>query len=141
MRVLAIDFGESRIGLAISDPAGALAVPLTVLERRSDREAIQHIERLIEEQGVERVVVGEPRNLDGTLGDAARRVHSFCRKLASRIEQPCVLVDEGLTSVEARERLREAGTDLRRHPERVDQVAAQILLEQYLTEALQDTDA
>ena len=70
--------------------------------------------------------------MNGTLGDAAMRVRSFTRKLLAQIPLPCDLVDETLTSVAAQERLRDAGVDLRRHPERIDAVAAQILLEQFL---------
>lgn len=132
MRVLGIDFGEVRIGLAISDPAGKLAVPLTTLNRGSDQDAIARIEAIVSRESVEQLVIGEPRNMDGSVGDAANRVRSFRRKLRAQIPLPCDLVDETLTSVEAEERLREAGVDPRRSPERIDQLAAQILLEQYL---------
>ena len=71
-------------------------------------------------------------NLDGSRGEAANRVRSFRRKLTEQIPLSCDLVDESLTSVEAAERLRTAGADLRRQPERIDAVAAQILLEQFL---------
>ncbi len=134
MRVLGIDFGEARIGLAISDHEARLAVPLTTLERTSDGEAIAHIGAVVAEEGVELLVIGEPRNLDGTLGERARRVRSFLRKLRRTVQLPCELVDERLTTVEARQRLQEAGVDTRRFPERIDAVAAQILLQQYLDE-------
>lgn len=132
MRVLGIDFGEVRIGIAISDPAGKLAVPLTTLNRGSDQDAIARIEAIVSRESVEQLVIGEPRNMDGSVGDAANRVRSFRRKLQAQIPLPCDLVDETLTSVEAGERLREAGVDPRGSPERIDQLAAQIILEQYL---------
>ena len=132
MKVLAIDFGEVRIGLAISDPAGRLALPLETLHRQNDTLAIDRLVEIVREEEVERLVLGEPRSLDGTHGEAVDRVHSFKRKLEARIPIPCALADESLTSVEAHERLRAVGVDPRRHPERVDAVAAQILLEQYL---------
>jgi len=132
MRILAIDFGETRIGLAISDPAGKLAVPLTTLRRTSDQDAIEQIGEIVEKEEVQQMVLGEPRNLDGTIGESARRVQSFRRKLVARIPLSCALTDESLTSVEAMERLRSAGLDPKRRPERIDAVAAQILLEQYL---------
>lgn len=132
MRILAIDFGEARIGLAISDPSGRLAMPLTTLARRSDRDAIDQIERIVQQEEVQKLVLGEPRNLDGSLGESARRVQSFRRKLLAQIPLSCDLLDETLTSVEATQRLRDAGVDLKRRPERIDAVAAQILLEQYL---------
>ena len=140
MRVLGIDFGEVRIGIAISDPAGKLAVPLTTLSRVSDRDAIAQIQAIVTRENIERLVLGEPRNMDGSVGDAAHRVRSFRRKLEDQIPLPCDLVDETLTSVEARERLRDAGVDPRRAKERIDQVAAQILLEQYLASGSRGED-
>lgn len=131
MRVLGIDFGEVRIGIAISDPAGRMAMPLTTLNRVSDQDAIAQIQAIVAQEDIEHLVLGEPRNMDGSIGDAANRVRSFRRKLQERIPLPCDLVDETLTSVEARERLLDAGVDPRRVRERIDQVAAQILLEQY----------
>ena len=140
MRVLGIDFGEVRIGIAISDPAGKLAVPLTTLSRVSDRDAIAQIQAIVTRENIERLVLGEPRNMDGSVGDAAHRIRSFRRKLEDQIPLPCDLVDETLTSVEARERLRDAGVDPRRAKERIDQVAAQILLEQYLASGSRGED-
>jgi putative pre-16S rRNA nuclease len=129
-RLLAVDFGEKRIGLAVSQ--GSLALPLATLARRSDAEAVAEIAAVAREEGVTGLVVGEPRRLDGTAGDAARRVHAFARRLQAATGLPCALVDEALTSRAAEERLRAAGVDPRRHPERVDQVAAQLLLEEVL---------
>ena len=140
MRVLGIDFGEVRIGIAISDPAGKLAVPLTTLSRVSDMDAIAQIQAIVRRENIEHLVLGEPRNMDGSIGDAAHRVRSFRRKLQEQIPLPCDLVDETLTSVEARERLRDAGVDPRRAKERIDQVAAQILLEQYLASGARGED-
>ena len=140
MRVLGIDFGEARIGLAISDPAGRMALPITTLHRRSDRDAIGQIGEIVAAEEVEFLVIGEPRNMDGSLGEAAIRVASFRKKLLDEIHLPCDVVDESLTSVEAIERLREAGVDPRRFPERVDAIAAQILLQQYLDTTVERTD-
>ena len=133
MRVLAIDFGEERIGLAISDAAGTLALPLTTIRRESDRQAISRIHDIARREGIEMFVVGDPRNMDGTRGESTLRAESFSRKLESATGLSCVLVDETLTSEAAKERLVEAGVDLRRHRERIDAVAAQILLEEFLS--------
>jgi putative Holliday junction resolvase len=130
MRSLGVDFGEKRIGLAISE--GALAVPLLTLKRRDDRSALAEIAGIARREAVGRLVVGEPRNLDGTLGPAAARARRFAVKLADLTGLPLELVNESLTSVEAAERLRAAGVDPRRHPERLDAVAAQILLQEAL---------
>jgi putative Holliday junction resolvase len=132
-RALGIDFGEKRIGLAISE--GALAVPLLTLKRRDDRSALEEIAGIVRREGVERLVVGEPRKLDGSRGPAAERARRFGERLAGLTGLPLELVDEALTSVEAAERLRAAGVDPRRHPERLDATAAQILLQEALDRA------
>jgi putative Holliday junction resolvase len=132
MKVMGIDFGERRIGIAISDPEGRFAVPLTVLERGDDRSAVRKIAELAASEGVGRLVVGEPLGLDGERGAAAERARRFAERLAAAAGLPWESVDEALTSVEAEARLREAGVDPRRHPERVDAVAAQILLQEAL---------
>jgi putative Holliday junction resolvase len=129
-RLLAVDFGSKRIGLAVSQ--GSLALPLTTVARTSDAAAVAVIAEVVREEGVTALVVGEPRRLDGTAGDAAARVQAFARKLEAATGLACTLVDEALTSRAAEERLRAAGIDPRRHPERVDQVAAQLLLEEVL---------
>ena len=132
MRSLGIDFGEKRIGLAISDPEGRLAVPLTTLERRNDRSAVREIAEIARREGVGRLVLGEPIGLDGQRGESAERVRRFGNRLAGITGLPVRLVDESLTTVEAQQRLRAAGVDPRREPERIDAVAAQILLQEAL---------
>lgn len=131
-RTLAVDFGEKRIGLAISDPEGRVAVPLRTLRRESDKAAIREIAEIARREGVERLVVGEPLALDGTRGEAAERAGRFARRLAAATGLELELVDESLTSMEAERRLRAAGVDPRGHPERTDALAAQILLQEVL---------
>ena len=132
MRSLGIDFGEKRIGLAISDPEGRQAVPLATLERRTDRVAVHQIADIARREGVERLVLGEPVGVDGRRGPEAERARRFGAKLAALTGLPLEMVGETLTTVAATERLRAAGVDPRRAPERIDAVAAQILLEEAL---------
>ena len=131
-RTLGIDFGERRIGLAISDEDGRLAVPLRTLRRTSDRAAIGELLAIVEREGVGALVIGEPVNLDGSRGPAAERARAFAARLGRRSGLPWSLVNESLTTVEAAERLRAAGVDPRREPERLDALAAQILLQEAL---------
>lgn len=133
-RVLAVDFGERRVGLAISAPDGRLALPLATLDRRSDRQVVGQIAELVGNEGVTELVIGDPRGPDGEAGASSRRAHAFGAKLATRTGLPCTFVDETLTSREAEARLEALGVDHRRHPERIDQVAAQILLEEHLAD-------
>lgn len=132
MRILGIDFGERRVGVAISDIDATLATPLLTLDRKNDRSVIKQLLEIVESELIEALVVGEPCRLDGTRGPAAERAAAFAGKLAQAAGLPYELVDEALTSVAARERLHEAGVDLRRHPERIDAVAAQIILQEAL---------
>jgi len=132
VRILGIDFGARRIGIAISDEDGRVAVPHSTLERRSDAAAARAIAELARREGVGALVVGEPVNLDGTRGPAAERARAFAARLAAASALPCDLVNESLTTVEAAQRLREAGVDPRRDPGRLDAVAAQILLQEAL---------
>jgi putative Holliday junction resolvase len=136
VRSLGVDFGEKRIGLAVSE--GTLAVPLTTLRRKDDRSALAEIAGIARREGVGRLVVGEPRGLDGTRGTAAARARRFGERLAEMTGLPLEMVDEALTSVEAAERLRAAGIDPRRHPEKLDAVAAQILLQEALDRAVSE---
>ena len=131
-RALGIDFGERRIGLALSDPEGRLALPFGTIERDTDRRAVYHIAAIARREGVGRLVLGEPLGLDGSVGEAAQRVHAFGRKLKKATGLPLLWVNEALTTVEATARLREVGADRRDSPERRDAVAAQILLQEAL---------
>lgn len=132
MCVLGIDFGQKRVGLALSDPEARYALPLTTLERRNDRSLAREICRLAGERGVVKLILGEPLGLDGERGEAAQRVRRFGSRLERASGLPLEYVDEALTSVEAEARLKEMGVDPRSNPGRVDALAAQILLQEAL---------
>lgn len=133
MRALGIDFGERRIGLALSDPEGRFALPLTTLERQTDRRAIYRIADLAREETVELLVIGEPHQPDGRPSTTHERVHRFGDRLARVTGLPVRWVDETLTTVEAAARLAAAGRDRpRRDPGRRDAVAAQLILQEAL---------
>lgn len=132
VRFLGIDLGEKRVGVATGDSRFGVAVPHSTIRRQNDRQVIAELAVLAAESEAEVLVVGEPRRLDGSVGPAAERARSFARKLGEACALPVRTVNESLTSVEAERRLRAAGVDPRRHPERVDAVAAQILLEEEL---------
>ncbi len=144
MRWLGIDFGERRIGLAVSDPEGRLAVPLTTLARSSDRAAAAEIAAIARREEVGRLVVGEPRDLEGVRGEAAERARRFAGRVARAAGLPCELIDEALTSREAAARLDASGGRGGRRARgagAVDAVAAQILLQDALDRHRRDGDA
>lgn len=133
MRLLAIDLGARRVGLALSAEAG-LALPWGTFEvpAGGDAALLHRIQEIAVAEGVTGFVLGEPLRLDGSAGSGAQRSRRFAARLRAATGLPVELVDEALTSRAAEERLRAAGLDPRREPERVDAVAAQILLEEAL---------
>jgi putative holliday junction resolvase len=135
MKILAIDLGRRRVGLAVSDMEERYALPLRVIERRDDAQLWRDLATVMDEEAIERAVVGEPRRLDGSVGDAALASRDFARLFGERFGVPVELVDEALTSREAERRL---GADRNRRAAakargRLDAVAAQVLLEDYLS--------
>jgi putative holliday junction resolvase len=131
MRCLGIDFGSSRIGIAISDELGMLAHPLETIP--NDSLFLSKLQKIVLEKGVSRIVVGIPRNMDGSYGPAAEKAKLFFSQLKS--EFPGVQLiswDERLTTVEAQRLLHAAGRDIKKSRPVIDQVAAQVLLQSYL---------
>jgi putative Holliday junction resolvase len=133
MRSLGLDIGDKRIGVALSDPDGILASPLTIINRRDESQDIEAIIDIISQQGVGRIIVGLPYSLDGSLGEQAEKVKAFTQRLASRISIPLEYRDERLTTVMAG-RLRRAVKSKKRGKTRDDAQAAALILQGYLDE-------
>src|SRR5262249_42654655 len=137
MRVIGIDVGARRIGLAISDATRTLARPLETIAVDDDRDALDRVaariaELALDEDGVGAIVVGMPRRLDGSPSDATARVAAFVAALRARIELPIATEDERLTSVEAESRLASRERDWKKRKEKIDAAAAAIILQDYL---------
>jgi putative holliday junction resolvase len=98
MRVVALDHGSARCGVAVSDPTGAVATPLDVVERPDTKRGLAAVARLIEDQGAERVVIGLPLTLRGEEGEQAERARTFAERLERRVSIPVELHDERLTT-------------------------------------------
>lgn len=142
MRVLALDVGDRRIGVAISDVNQVLARGLQVIERRSRQEDFAAVARLVEEYEVERVVVGYPRSLNGSVGRQARKVERYAARLAKALTVPVLLWDERLSTVTAERLMREAGPrGKKKQRKEKDAVAAAVILQDYLDSKLQDAGA
>jgi putative Holliday junction resolvase len=131
-RVLGLDFGERRIGVAVSDPEGTFALPLTVVQRGSLSKDIAAIVRLVEQYQAEAVVLGMPFSLSGRVGPQAQLVETFQKTLAQHLAVPILAWDERLTTTEAERSLRAAGVKGKRIRQRVDATAAAIILQSYL---------
>ncbi len=132
MRHLALDLGEKRIGLALSDTAARIAFPIGALERRGRKRDLATLRQLIDEEGVERVVVGLPLHMDGRAGPEAHAAERFARSLSDATGLEVDTQDERLTSVEAERSLREMGRRNRGKRGEIDAIAATILLRTYL---------
>lgn len=132
MRVLGLDIGEKRIGVAVSDPSGTIASPLCVLDAAPVMGDGGPVARLIDEYEAELVVVGLPRSMDGTEGMQAARVRSAGARLATFLNVPVVFADERLSSTEASRVMGEGGLSEREKRGRLDMVAAAIFLQTYL---------
>ena len=127
-RVIALDIGKVRIGVALSDPLGYTAQPLLTVWRKSRGEDLRSILRLIRKHEVARVVVGNPLHMSGDLSPWAAKVQQFAEDLRARSGLPVELWDERLSSVAAHEILDEAGRDRRDRKRIIDQVAAVVIL-------------
>jgi putative Holliday junction resolvase len=130
--VAAIDLGRTRVGIAVSDELGKLAHPRKPLSGKSRAALLASLRELAEHEGVGRFVVGLPLTLGGEPGTAARRAMRFCQQLADTTGVEVELVDERLTSVQAQRELFEGGASGARARQRIDGVAAAILLQQWL---------
>ena len=131
-RVLALDLGKRRIGLAISDPLGVTAQGLPNLERTTKRADLSTLERLAREREVGRFLMGNPVNMAGTEGRQSAWVREFAAELERRTGLPVTLWDERLTSVEAGRVLRSSGISIQKRAAAVDRLSAVILLQSYL---------
>ncbi|MGH9214363.1 MAG: Holliday junction resolvase RuvX [Acidimicrobiales bacterium] len=132
-RALGLDLGDRRIGVALSDSAGALALPYEVVERSGDRGRDHgRIAELVDETAAGVVVVGLPLSLDGSRGPAALAVEAEAAQLESRLGVPLVLWDERLSTVEAAKRLAAAGLSAKKRRRTIDQVAATVILQAWL---------
>jgi putative Holliday junction resolvase len=130
-RVLGLDLGAARIGVAVSDENRRVAVALGTVNTGAPKD-LRSIAALVREQGVTAVVVGEPLLMSGEAGEAARHAREFADALRAVLDVPVELFDERLTTVEAERRLADAGVDGRRRRGVVDQVAAALILQAYL---------
>ncbi|HYL82025.1 MAG TPA: Holliday junction resolvase RuvX [Candidatus Acidoferrum sp.] len=132
VKILAVDWGRVMLGLAVSDDLGVTAQGLVSLPRTGEARDVEAIGAYIQRLGVESIVVGLPKNLDGSLGPSAEAAQSFARALHERLHVPVHLWDERLTTLAAERAL--VGTGMRRKARRrvVDQVAAMMILQGYL---------
>lgn len=130
-RTLGLDVGDKRIGVALSDPQGILASPLTIIDRHDEKADIEAISDIIRKNEVALVIVGLPRSMDGAIGKQAEKVTAFAEELRKRIGVPLEFRDERLSTVSAQRLMKEAGKPGKA---RDDAIAAALILQGYLDE-------
>lgn len=131
-RYLGIDFGQKRVGVAISDEEHIISFPLGVVPNSGPRPVVAEISRLVKERAVSRIIVGLPLNLDGSRGAAAQGVEKFAGQLKEQLNVPVELWDERLTSKAAERAMIAGGLSRARRKQSIDQATAQIILQSYL---------
>jgi len=132
MRVLGLDPGSKRVGVALSDELGMIAQPLEYIPAEPYEEFVTALLKLIAERGVESIIVGMPRNMDGSYGPAAEKSKALVEKLRERTEVPIRTWDERLTTAQANRVLIAGNVSRKKRKEKVDKMAAAILLQSYL---------
>ena len=133
MRVLAIDYGDARTGIAVSDKTGMIVGQTTVIHSRNAKKTAQDIALLVQQTGAERLVMGFPRNMDGTEGPRAALYREFAALVERECSMPVILWDERRTTVEAHNILSDCNYHGKKRKNTVDAVAASLILEGYLS--------
>ena len=132
MRIMGLDYGDRKIGVAVSDMFGWTAQGLEVVERRRDGAEMQRIADLVREQEVEEIVVGLPKNMNGSIGPRGEICIAFADQLRDMLNLPVHLWDERLTTVSAERTLIEADVSRKKRRQVVDKMAASLILQNYL---------
>ena len=132
MRYLGVDFGSRRIGLALSDPTGKIAFPLEVVPVAEPLKAVEAIAQIARDKEADEIVVGLPVNMNGTEGPSAAAARNFAGRLRKKTGLPVHLWDERLSTASAEWAMREGNLTQKKRAERVDKVAAQMILQQFL---------
>ena len=131
-RILGIDFGTRRIGLALSDPTGTLASPLPFLENSGAGTVSLKIKELVQIHGVQTIVVGLPRNMDGSYGPSAQKVRDFITQIQPHLSAQLIAQDERLTTAQASKDLTQMGLSQKELRKKVDSSSAALILQQFL---------
>lgn len=133
MRIMAIDYGDAHTGIAISDPLGFGAGTAETIDSRKEDVVVEHIKGYIKDYKVEELVLGYPKNMDGSLGPRAEKSEAMAERLREETGLPVTLWDERRTTVDAHRILFESGKNAKKRKKVVDAVAATLILEGYLT--------
>jgi putative Holliday junction resolvase len=132
MRILALDHGSKRIGVAVSDETKTIALPMEYISAEPFAAFLVRLKKILVEKEIDLILIGQPRNMDGSYGPAAQKVQTFVGVLKTAITVPIKMWDERLTSLQANKILIQGGVRRDKRKEKVDKMAAAILLQSYL---------
>ncbi len=132
VRILALDVGQKRIGVAVSDPLGITAQGVGVIARKNIEDDINAVKKFVDEYGADSIVVGMPINMDGTKGESAKKVAEFVETVSSGLNIPVVTYDERLSTKESERFLIFSDVSRKKRKGVIDKIAAQLILESYL---------
>jgi putative Holliday junction resolvase len=133
MRIMAIDYGDARTGVALSDPTGFLAGRTFLIKSRKEDVVLAELAALAQREGAEELVMGYPKNMDGSIGPRAEKCAALAQRLEAQTGLPVVLWDERRTTVDAHHILGAQGIRAKNRKDKIDSVAATLILEGYLT--------
>jgi putative Holliday junction resolvase len=134
MIYLGLDLGTKTVGMAISDPSGIIATALETYHFKENdlQKAVNYVKMVVENRGVDKIVLGLPKNMDGTLGFQSTYVQTFKTMLEKETKKPVILVDERLTSVQVNKILIDADLSRKKRKDKIDALAARLILQSYL---------
>ena len=132
MRIIGLDYGEARIGVAVSDVMGMIANPMPTISEKDREKQLEKVMEVIKSCGAEKIVVGLPMRMDGTMGHRADYTKEFAKELSERSSLPYVMWDERLSSAEAHRTLETGGVSGKKRKTKVDKIAAVLILQTYL---------
>ena len=132
MRIIGLDYGEARIGVAVSDMLETIANPLDTISERDYEKQLEKVIEVVKRERAEKIVVGLPKRMDGTMGHRAEYTKAFAEELGKRCDLPICLFDERLSSSEAHRMLETGGVSGKKRKTKVDKIAAVLILQTYL---------
>ena len=141
MRIMALDVGDRRIGVAISDPTGLLARQLTIIKRTSEKADVLEVLNVISKYSPGKLIVGLPLSLNGLIGSQAQKVNEFCQILRPSLDIPLEMYDESFSSVDAQTHIKSGSRKKRSSIKHDDDVAAMVFLQSYLNERHVETES
>lgn len=138
MRILGIDYGAKRIGIAVSDQLGLTAQGLPTIMHVDSEHLLEELSKIIKEKEVDKIIIGLPKNMDNSIGKKAEEVLEFARVLEAHFKMPVITVDERLTTVRAHKAMSETKMSRKKKQQKVDMISAQLILQSYLNRSEQE---